>query len=153
MQLMRRTEAWDPMRELEDLGKRFNRLFEMNKWTGVGEREALTLSDWAPSVNISEDDKEYRVRVELPGVKKPDVHVTYDNGILAIQGERKEEREEKGLKFHRKELAYGNFVRRFAMPDDGDEGKIDAKFNDGILTVTITKAKSKKTRSHEIAVQ
>ena len=152
MQLMRRTETWDPIRELEDLGKRFNRLFEMTKWTGVGEREALTLSDWAPSVNISEDDKEYRVRVELPGVKKADVHVTYENGVLAIKGERKEEREEKGMRFHRKELAYGTFMRRFAMPEDADDGKIDAKFEDGILTVKVTKSKTKKARAHEIAV-
>jgi HSP20 family protein len=149
MQLMRRT--WDPMAELESLTDRFNRLFPWGRTNG--EKETMALAQWAPSVNISETDTEYRIRAELPAVKKEDVKVKLENGILTIQGDRKEEKEEKGVKFHRRELFEGHFLRQFTMPDDADEAKVDAKFKDGVLDVVITKNKSKTAKAKEIAIQ
>ena len=111
MQLMRRQESWNPFREMEELSTRMNRLFSLSPWTGNGERELLATTDWAPSCDISETEKEYRVNAELPGVKKGDVHVTLENGVLTIQGERREEKEERGEKMHRRELSYGKFMR------------------------------------------
>jgi len=113
----------------------------------------MALANWAPSCNISETDSEYRVKAELPAVKKEDVRVTLENGILTIQGDRKEEKEEKGAKFHRRELVEGHFMRQFTMPDDADETKVDAKFKDGVLDIAIAKTKGKSAKSKEIAVQ
>ena len=75
----------------------------------------MTVSQWAPLVDIAEDDKEYLIKVELPEVKKEDVKVTVENGVLTITGERKFEKEEKGKKYHRVERAYGSFMRSFTL--------------------------------------
>lgn len=152
MHLMKRP-TWDPFRELDELSSRFNRLFSLTPWQrGDGEKEALAITDWQPSCDISETDKEYRIRAELPNVKKDDVHVTLEAGVLTIQGERKEEKEEKGERYHRREMSYGTFMRRFTMPDDADEGKVDAKFKDGLLEVIISKSKEKIGKTREIEV-
>lgn len=153
MQIMRRQESWDPFRELETLSNRFNRLLGFPKWSQeIGERERLATMDWAPSCDISETDKEYHVYAELPKVNKDNVHVTLENGVLTIQGQRQEEKEDKGVKFHRRELSYGTFTRSFTMPDDADQQKIDASFKDGILDITINKTTKKPTTTKEIAI-
>ena len=69
-----------------------------------------------------------------------------------MPGERKFEKEEKDAKFHRRELAYGSFYRSFAMPEDADESKVEAKFENGMLNVTIGKSKAKQTKTKEIAI-
>jgi HSP20 family protein len=153
MQLLRRQQAWDPIREMEELSSRMNRLFGLRRWPGNGERELLATTDWSPSCDISETDKEYRIHAELPNVKKDDVHVRLEDGVLTIQGERREEKEEKGRKFHRRELSYGNFLRRFTMPDDADESMVEATFEDGMLNVVIGKSKAKASKAKEIAVR
>lgn len=152
MQLIRRQESWDPFRELEALTDRMNRFFGLSRAPGTGERETLATTDWAPSCDISETDKDYRIHVELPSVKKDDVHVTLESGVLTIQGERREEKEEKGVKFHRRELAFGSFLRRFTMPDDADESKVDATFKDGMLNVVIPKSNGKVSKAKQIEV-
>lgn len=152
MSLLRRQESWDPFREIEELGNRFNRLLGWSRPRGDGERELLAVTDWAPSCDITENDKEYRVRADLPGVKKEDVKVTLEEGVLTIQGERRDEKEEKDQKVHRQELAYGSFLRSFTMPDDADESKVDAAFKDGILQVTIGKSKAKPAEVRQIAI-
>lgn len=152
MSLLRRQDAWDPLREIEEMGTRINRLFGMGRPRGNGEREFLATTEWAPSCDISENGKEYRVRAELPGVKKEKVKVTLENGVLSIQGERREERDEKDEKVHRQELSYGSFLRSFTMPDDADESKVDATFKDGILQVTIGKSKAKAPEARQIAI-
>ena len=151
MAIIRRRDAWDPFHELEEMSNRFNHLFGLTR-AGNGEGETLATTDWCPSCDITETDKEYRVSAELPNVKKADVHVTLERGVLTIQGERREEKEEKDTKVHRRELSYGSFLRRFTMPDDADESKVDAKFKDGLLEVAIGKSKASTTKSKEIAV-
>jgi HSP20 family protein len=151
MQLIRRRETWDPFREMEELTNRMTRFFGL-RGPGEGERELLATTDWAPSCDISETDQEYRVHAELPGVKKDDVHVTLEDGVLTIQGQRREEKQETRAKLHRRELSYGSFLRRFTMPDDADESKIDATFKDGMLNVAIAKTKPKASKAKEIAV-
>lgn len=152
MQLIRRHDTWNPFREMDELSNRLSRLVGLSRSGGNGEQQALALSDWAPACDITENDKEYRIVAELPSVKKDDVHVTVDNGLLSIRGERKEEKEEKGTKYHRRELAYGSFVRSFSLPDDADPSKVQAKFKDGALTVTVSKSESKQSKVKEIAV-
>jgi HSP20 family protein len=145
MQLTRRAESWDPFQEIDELKSRVNRLFGLTKWDG-------DLADWVPSCNVSEDEKEYRIRMELPDVKKEDVHVNMDNGVLIVQGERKEEKEEKGVRFHRRELSYGKFVRRFTLPEEIDESRIQANYRDGMLNLILEKAKVKSVKVKEIPV-
>jgi HSP20 family protein len=153
MDLMRRNEIWDPFRELTALSNRMNRLFGLTRGSGNGSQEELATADWSPACDISETEKEFRITAELPNVPRDGVHVTLENGVLTIQGERKEEKEEKGARFHRRELSYGSFVRRFTMPETADESSIDARFKDGMLKISIAKTKpAKKTEAKQIAI-
>lgn len=152
MQLIRHQENWDPFREMEDLSNRMNRFFGFSKLPGNGDRELLATTDWAPSCNVSETDQAYRVHMELPNVKKEDVHVALENGVLTVQGQRREEKEEKGVKFHRRELSFGSFLRQFTMPRDADESKVAASFKDGMLNVVIDKMKATTNKAKEIAI-
>lgn len=152
MQLTRKQESWNPFRELEDLTGRFNRLLN---WAGNGGavERVLSPSDWSPACDITENEKEYSVVAELPNVKKDDVHVTLDDGVLCIRGERKEQKEDKGVKVHRRESFHGTFYRSFVLPDDADGGSVDAQFKDGTLSIKIPKAAKKAPKAKEISIQ
>lgn len=152
MALMRRQDIWDPIRELEEIGSRFNRLFGFPRLGDAWERDDLAITAWAPSCDIVETDKEYRIRLELPNVKKEDVQITLDQGMLTVQGERKEEKEEESGRFHRRELKYGTFLRRFTLPDEVDSEKVDARFHDGMLTVTVPKSETKQSKAKQITI-
>ena len=112
----------------------------------------MAVAEWAPLVDISEDDKEYRIKVELPEIKKEDVKVTAEEGTLTITGERKFEKEEKGKKYHRVERSYGSFVRNFSLPDDASPGKVTAEFKDGVLSVHLAKTQRAKPTHIEVKV-
>ena len=144
---------WNPLHEMEDLFDRFNRSFGRVPATrGDSGREALTIADWAPSVDISETDDAFLIKVELPEVDKKDVKVAIHEGVLTIQGERKMEREEKGKKFHRVERAYGRFARSFVLPDNVDESSVSAEHKNGMLDVRVDKVEEAKPRSIEVKV-
>ena len=117
-----------------------------------GQEEQIAVPEWAPLVDISEDDKEYLIKVELPEVKKEDVKVTAEEGTLSIMGERKFEKEEKGKKYHRVERSYGSFVRSFSLPDDASPGKVTAEFKDGVLSVHLAKIQKAKPTHIEVKV-
>ena len=114
--------------------------------------EVLDATEWSPLVDISEDDLEYRIKAELPEVKKEDVKVTTEEGALTIMGERKFETEEKGRKYHRVERAYGSFGRSFALPDDADPAKVTAEFKDGVLTVHLLKEQRARPLQVEVKI-
>jgi len=143
---------WDPFRELEDISSRLNRIFGRATTRSEPDREMLATADWTPSVDISETDMAYLVKGEIPGVKKEDVKVTIQDGMLTIQGERKQEKEEKGKKFHRIERSYGSFVRSFRLPDDTDENKVKAEFKDGMINITLPKSAKAKPKAVEVSV-
>ena len=108
---------WNPFNELEDISNRLNQIFGRQGVSATADQQMLKGADWTPSVDVSETDKAYVIKAEIPEVKKEDVKVTIDDGMLTIQGERKMEKEEKGKKFHRIERSYGSFVRSFRLPD------------------------------------
>ena len=143
---------WNPLRELEDFQNRILSAFNPSPAPHGNGEEALTLAEWMPLVDIAEDDKEYLITAELPEVKKEDVKVTMENGVLTITGERRFEKEEKNKKWHRVERSYGSFARSFALPDNGDAAKVNAEFKDGMLKVRVAKSEAARPRQIEVKV-
>ena len=143
---------WDPFREMEELGERFNRLVEQRADRRESGQEALTVADWIPKVDIVEDEKEFLIKAELPEVDKKDVKVTIQQGILTIQGERKQEKEENGKRIHRVERSYGTFVRAFTLPEEVAESELKAEFKDGVLMIHLPKAEKPRPQAVEIKV-
>ncbi|MEI7962361.1 MAG: Hsp20/alpha crystallin family protein [Verrucomicrobiota bacterium] len=141
---------WNPVRELEEVQSRLASILPFQTLRKNGDKELMTVAEWAPAVDITEDDKEYLVTAELPQVRKENVKVTVENGILSISGERKFEKEEKGKKYHRIERSFGSFLRSFDLPDDADASKVDAKFSDGILNVHVAKSAAAQPKQIEI---
>jgi HSP20 family protein len=127
-------------------------LLSTREQTGNGGKEALTVAQWSPLVDITEDEKEYLIQAELPDMKKEDVRLTVENGVLAISGERKFEKEEKGRKYHRIERAYGSFVRRFTLSEDADGSNVTANIKDGVLQVHLPKSVKAKLKTVEIKI-
>ena len=144
---------WDPAKEMEELQNRLASLFGRAPVRKNGERdEPLTVAEWSPLVDISEDDKEYLIKAELPDIKKDDIKLSVHDNILSISGERKYEKEEKGKKYHRVERAYGSFLRSFTLPEDADASKIAAENKDGILKVHLPKSEKAKPKSIEVKI-
>jgi HSP20 family protein len=150
--MMNTLARFEPLGELEQLQNRLSTLFGRAPARRGDGREDLAMADWAPLADITEDDKEYIIKTELPDVKKDDVKVTVENGVLTIAGERKFEKEEKKKKYHRVERAYGRFIRSFTLPDDADAGKVKADFKDGVLTVHLPKSEHAKSKQIEVKV-
>ncbi len=140
------------MRELEDFQNRILGAFNPASARRGNGQESLALPEWMPVVDIAEDDKGYVITAELPEVKKEDVKVTVENGVLTITGERKFEKEETNKKWHRVERSYGSFARTLALPDDGDVAKVNAEFKDGMLKVRIAKSEAVRPRQIEVKV-
>ena len=103
-------------------------------------------------MDITEDEKEYLIKAELPGLKKEDVRLTVDNDVLSVSGERKFEKEENGKKYHRIERAYGSFVRSFSLSEDADGRNVTADFKDGVLQVHLAKSVKAKPKAVEIQI-
>ena len=143
---------WDPFRELEDVSDRLNRMFARPSAPRTTGKETMVVADWTPSVDISETEGEYQIKAEIPDVKKEDVKVTLEDGVLTIQGERKYEKEEKGKKYHRIERSYGSFVRTFSLPDVIDEEKVKAEFKDGVLNLHLPKSEKAKPKAIEVKI-
>jgi HSP20 family protein len=144
---------WDPFKELDELHTRLSRALggRATRTTGNG-KEQITVAEWEPLVDISEDDNAYLIKAELPEINRDDVKVRLENGVLTISGDRRWEKEEGNRKYHRVERAYGSFVRSFTMPDDADPDKVRAEFKDGILRVSISKSEKARARAIEVKV-
>ncbi len=143
---------WDPFRELEEVHNRLASVFDSG-FPRTRDREQSILSTaWAPLVDISEDDKSYQINVELPDMKREDIKVNVENGILTISGERLREKEEDNRKYHRVERAYGSFVRNFTLPQNVDSNKVNATYRDGVLHVSIEKSESARPKAIEVKV-
>lgn len=130
---------------------RINRLFDdvMGTWpTGVASPELAG----AFRVDISEDEKALYIEAEVPGAKKEDIKLQVDDGVLTISAERKQETEEKKKNYHRVERIYGHFSRSFSLGDNIDQEHIDAKYDNGVLHVTLPKTEPVKN-TKEISVK
>ena len=142
---------WEPFRSMEDYFGRMPSLFD--RWQRQLDTNGDSRLEWSPSVDISETDGEYQIRADLPAVKKEDVRVTFDDGMITVSGERKQKKEEKGEKLHRVESFYGKFTRSFSLPINVDSTSIKAESRDGVLTVRIPKTGTEQKKATEIKVQ
>ncbi len=111
------------------------------------------LADWlSPATEASSDDGSYRITVELPGVAEEDMHLTVEDGVVAITGEKKTSREEKGETWYFSERQFGSFSRSFRLPADADEAGVKAAMKDGVLTVTVPKKTPEKAPSKRVQI-
>jgi len=142
---------WEPFGGVDELFTRMPGM--LGRWPRTLESNAKNLFDWSPSVDISETETEYLIRADLPAVKKEDVHITFDDGLLTISGERQQKTEDKTEKSHRVETLYGRFSRSFSLPENVDAAKIRAESKDGVITVHVAKARTEPKKPTEIKVQ
>ena len=141
---------WNPFRDLLDWEQRLQR--SLGFGPRPGGKESMTVSQWTPLVDITEDDAEYLLKVELPEMKKDEVKVSVENGELTLTGERQFEKEEKNKKYHRIERSYGSFVRSFTLPDNVNAAKVNAEFKDGLLRVHLPKQEPAKPAAVQVPV-
>lgn len=142
---------WEPFTGTDDLFARMPSMF--GRWPRAFEFNGNKALEWSPSVDISETDSEFLIRADLPAVKKEDVQVTVDDGMLTISGERRQQTEEKKEKSHRIETVYGKFSRSFSLPDNVDAANIRAESKDGVITVHVAKIKVEPKKPTQIKVQ
>jgi HSP20 family protein len=151
---MNKLITWNPLREMEEAQNRFSRfLGGFPNRIDRGEPHGLTVADWSPEVDISEDDHGYLLKADLPEMKKDDVRVTVQDGILCVSGERKTEKEDKKKKFHRIERSFGTFQRSFTLPEDTDSTKVTAEFRDGVLKVHLPTTAIERSKATQVKVQ
>ncbi len=142
----RETSAIDTLRR--EMDQIFDDLIPISWQTLDGRRVADT---WSPSADISEDENEYMIRVDLPGFGKNDIKVNYQEGRISISGERHREEKEEKKDFIRRERYEGSFYRTFLLPDAVREDEIEATFKDGVLKVNIPKAETVKPKSIKVS--
>lgn len=140
---------FDPAREFEEMFRSMQRALAL--WPSRGS-EPITLAEWSPSVDIAETDQEYLLKAELPDLRKQDIKVSIENGTLLISGERKVERDQKTLTFHRMERAYGRFERAFTLPENADRDRVASEYAEGVLTVHVPKNPKACRDSQQIEV-
>jgi len=144
---------WSPLKELEEMEKRLSSFFgHVPSRLDGDKKEAIAVTEWSPLVDITEDEKEYLVKAEIPEMKKEDIKLNVHDDILTITGERKSEKEEKGKKYHRVERAYGSFMRSFTLPENADGSKIAAEYNDGVLKIHLPKSEKPKPKAIEVKI-
>jgi HSP20 family protein len=144
---------WNPFREMQDLQNRvLHALQGKSAVAGNGQQESITVAEWSPVVDITEDSAEYLIKAELPEIKREDVKVTVESGVLTLSGECRLVKEESGRKYHRVERAYGSFLRSFHLPEDADPGKVAAEFKDGVLQIHLPKKEAALPRQIEVKI-
>jgi len=147
---------WNPARELFNVEREFRKLFnDFEGRFGVkknDQEDEYENAVWAPLTDISEDKDTYRIHLDLPGVKKEDVKISFEDGKLNIAGERKQEKESDDSKYHRIERVYGKYFRTFNLPKEIKADEISANYKEGTLTISIPKAEEVKPKEIEIKI-
>jgi len=139
---------WEPFREFEDMFRNYSPMFGRSLRRVGGE-----VAEWTPLADITETDKEYLIKADLPEVKKEDVKITLDDNLITISGERRHEKEHAEENEIRVESFYGSFSRSFQLPDGIDAQAIKAESKDGVLRVRIPKREVAPPKSISIEVK
>jgi HSP20 family protein len=143
----------DPFSELRSFQNEFNRVFGSALPRLFGSEEGALGGNWAPNVDISEDDNAIVLEADLPGLKAGDFNLSIENYRLTLSGERKFENETKRDNYHRVERSYGSFTRTFTLPNTVNVEEVKADFNDGVLRVTLPKREEVKARQINVSVK
>ena len=138
---------WEPFREFDDMFRQYSPFFSRSL------RRSGEAGPWSPLADITETDKEYLIKADLPEVKKEDVKITLENGVITIAGERRHEKEHKDENEISVESFYGTFSRSFSLPDNIDAKAIHAESKDGVLRVRIPKTPAAESRKIAIDVK
>ena len=151
---LRDVTAWHPVtdltHEIVGMQREIDRMFDRFRggMTENGEADMLF-----PAVDVVEKEGEFIVKAELPGIDRKDVKITVHNNVLTISGEKRHDEEKEGRSYHRTERSYGSFQRSFTLPSSVASERIDATYNDGVLTVSLPKIEEAKPREIEVKVK
>ena len=140
---------WEPFREFTTLQDRMNRLFRDSFGDG---QEALTTTNFAPAVDVYEDEHNVTLKIEVPGIDEKDIDVRIENNTLTVHGERKYEKDEKEENYRRIERQYGSFTRSFTLPTTVDHDKVSANYEKGVLKITLAKKAEAKPKQIKVNV-
>ncbi len=145
-----RATGLDVFQDLEEFQKEMNRMFDLRtQWPLKMGNGGM----WAPAVDIIDEKDQVRIKADLPGLKKEDIDVSADNGVLTIKGEKKEEKEVKEKDYVRSERYYGSFHRSFSLPAGVDAQKVNAVYKDGVLEVSLPKREDAKPKQIKVEVK
>ena len=143
---------WRPYRSVPSIWGDMDRMFD-NLLPRTLTRADLYREDWMPRVDISETENDVVIAAEVPGLKKEEINISVEDGVLTLKGERKHEDEKKEKNYHRVERAYGSFNRSFRLPPSVDAEKVHASYQDGVLKVTLPKLEKVKPRAIPIQIE
>ena len=135
---------WRPMNELDDMSRLFDEMWRRSQRPSGG-------TNWYPAIDVRENETEYRIAAELPGMSKDDVKISVTDNIVTIRGEKKAQVEEKNENWHQVERTYGAFERSFTLGTSVDPSGVKARFESGVLTVTLPK--SEEARPREVRIE
>jgi len=135
--------VFDPFKELQDIERRLGAVLSVNQ-------PVEKVKSFTPAVNEKVDEKGYHLEIDLPGVKKENIEISVNDGILTISGERKLEKKEEKENYTRIESFFGRFERSFKLPSDADLDNIEAKYEDGVLKIFIPKKQKPEGKKIEI---
>jgi HSP20 family protein len=145
-----RVIKWEPFRDADDVFDRFM-ADALRRWPRA-QAESRAAYDWSPAADVTETEDEYLIKADLPEVRKDDVSITVQDGVLTLAGERKQEKRGDGEKLHRVERSYGSFMRRFALPENADDQGIRAESRDGVILIHIPKQKVVQPQPRQIEI-
>jgi HSP20 family protein len=140
---------WEPVREMQTLQNRLNRLFEAQSG---GQESLITSGAFVPPVDIYEEQHGILLKLEVPGIDEKDLDIKVENNVLTVSGERKFEKEQKEENFHRIERHYGSFTRSFTLPQTVNTENITADYNNGVLTIRLTKREEAKPKQIKVNI-
>ena len=143
---------WDPFREFTTLQERMNRLVRDQYRAEGGSEESLTTTNFAPPVDVYEDEHSITLKIEVPGIDEKDIDVRIENNTLTVHGERKFEKEEKEENYRRIERQYGSFIRSFTLPNTVDSDSISADYDKGVLKIGLAKKAEAKPKQIKVNV-
>lgn len=155
----RRTEVPSPTQEEQpfySLQREMNRLFDdfFRSFDIAPLRWGTEpFKGFHPLVDLKENDKEFLIKAELPGIDEKDIEVNLFDDHLTIRGEKKEEKEDKGSNYHRIERSYGSFNRVIPLPEKVDTKKVTASFKNGVLSITLPKTEEAKTKGTKVPIK
>jgi HSP20 family protein len=143
---------WRPFRDMVSIQDEMNKLFD-DFFGRPLVRTEWTEGVWTPSVDVSEDKDNVIIKAEMPGMKKDDVKISVQDGVITLRGEKKQETEEKDKNYHRIERSYGSFCRSFQLPTTVKTDKIKASYKEGVLSVTLPKTEEVKPKEIPIIIE